>query len=115
MLLTLVIGLTAGYMIGQGQTNPQQDESISTMNHEISMQSTMDNMMMSLDGKQDDELDRAFLDEMIIHHEGAVSMAETLLDGTQRPELIQLGQAIISAQTDEIAMMKQWKAQWFNE
>ena len=70
---------------------------------------------MGLEGKTGDELDKAFLAEMIVHHEGAVQMAQTLLKGTKRPELIKLGNDIITAQTGEIQMMKQWQRDWFNQ
>lgn len=80
----------------------------------MDMQAMMHDMNASLRGKTGDALDRAFLDEMIIHHEGAVDMAQVLLDGTQRPELITLANEIISAQNNEINMMKKWKTEWFD-
>jgi uncharacterized protein (DUF305 family) len=64
-------------------------------------------------GKTGDTLDKAFLDEMIVHHEGAIEMATILLAGTKRPELIKLGNDIIVAQTREVQMMKEWRSQWF--
>ena len=51
---------------------------------------------------------------MIVHHEGAVDMAEMLLQKTKRPELVKLGNDIINAQTSEIEMMKEWRQVWFN-
>jgi uncharacterized protein (DUF305 family) len=51
---------------------------------------------------------------MIIHHEGAVEMAEILLEKTKRPELIKLANDIISAQNTEIEMMQNWNKEWFN-
>ncbi len=57
--------------------------------------------------------EQAFLDEMIIHHEGAVLMAQMVLQKTQRPELVQLANDIITAQTREITMMREWKKEWF--
>ena len=60
-------------------------------------------------------MDRAFLNGMIIHHEGAVEMAQTLLKETKRPELLRLGNDIVSAQTQEIQMMKEWRKAWFNQ
>lgn len=56
--------------------------------------------------------DEAFLQEMIPHHQMAVMMAEMLLSGTNRPELKQLGQDIITAQEDEIEQMRSWLTQW---
>ena len=57
--------------------------------------------------------DRAFIDAMVRHHEGAVAMAKTeLVNGTQ-PALRKMAQNIIAAQTKEIAQMKQWRKAWY--
>jgi uncharacterized protein (DUF305 family) len=42
-------------------------------------------------------------------------MSQALLNGTKRPELIKLGNDIITAQTGEIQMMKEWRKVWFNQ
>lgn len=104
-LITLVIGLGVGYSIGN--TKETREPSMSGMH------GAMGGMMQGLSGKTGDELDKAFLDEMIVHHEGALDMAEALLAGTKRPELTKLGNDIITAQTKEIAQMKEWRATWF--
>ncbi|OHA85631.1 MAG: hypothetical protein A2408_01020 [Candidatus Yonathbacteria bacterium RIFOXYC1_FULL_52_10] len=77
------------------------------------MGGAMDDMMSGLEGKSGAALEEAFLDEMIVHHEGAVEMARELLAGTKRPELVKMANDIISAQTNEIEMMKQWQVEWF--
>ena len=56
--------------------------------------------------------DEAFLQEMIPHHQMAVMMAQMLLSGTNRPEMKQLGQDIITAQEAEIEQMRSWLAEW---
>jgi uncharacterized protein (DUF305 family) len=81
----------------------------------MNMQEMMHEMNATLEGKVGDELDQAFLNEMIVHHEGAVEMAQLLLKGTKRPELIKLANDIISAQNTEIEMMKKWNQEWFLE
>jgi len=80
---------------------------------QMSMSVMMDGMMMGLHGKTGDAFDQSFLSEMIVHHEGAVVMAQAVLKSSKRPELINLANDIISAQTGEIAMMKQWQKTWF--
>jgi uncharacterized protein (DUF305 family) len=77
------------------------------------MHESMAGMMSGLSGKTGDDFDKAFLEEMIVHHEGAVDMAEALLKNTKRPELQKLGNDIITAQTGEIRMMKEWLESWF--
>lgn len=56
--------------------------------------------------------DKAFIEEMIPHHQMAVMMANMLLQGTSRPEMKKLAQDIISAQTKEINQMRQWYTAW---
>jgi uncharacterized protein (DUF305 family) len=75
----------------------------------------MDGMMQGLAGKTGEEFDRAFLSEMIVHHQGAVDMAQAVLKNSNRPELLNLAREIITAQTKEIEMMKSWQASWFTK
>lgn len=79
----------------------------------MSMESMMTSMNANLKGKSGKELERAFLAEMIPHHEGAVVMAQAILvDKTVRPELTKLATEIVSAQQTEIAQMKKWLAEY---
>ena len=43
----------------------------------------------------------------------AVMMASMLKGGTQRQEMIQIADNIITAQTKEIDQMRSWYAQWY--
>ena len=82
-------------------------------NGSMDMDNTMNGMMSGLQGKTGDAFDKAFLSEMIVHHQGAVDMANAVLATSKRPELIKLANDIISAQTKEIDMMKGWQTAWF--
>jgi uncharacterized protein (DUF305 family) len=64
-------------------------------------------------GPADADYDLRFIDAMIPHHEGALVMAQDLAQKTKRPELQKLAKDIISAQTKEIAEMKQWRQAWY--
>ncbi len=44
---------------------------------------------------------------MIVHHEGAVDMAQTALDDAQSPDVLDLAQQVIDDQTAEIATMQE--------
>jgi uncharacterized protein (DUF305 family) len=77
------------------------------------MDGMMMDMMSGLSGKTGDSFDQAFLSEMIVHHQGAVEMAQSVLKNSKRPELIKLANDIISAQNKEIDMMKGWQGVWF--
>jgi uncharacterized protein (DUF305 family) len=69
----------------------------------------------SLASKEGEDFEKAFIDEMIKHHEEAVQMSELVLKKSQRPELLQLAKNIVSSQANEIGLMRGWKAQWFGE
>jgi uncharacterized protein (DUF305 family) len=57
--------------------------------------------------------DKAFIDAMVPHHQGAIAMAEDLLKEGEQPALRKMAGDIISAQTKEIAQMKQWRKTWY--
>lgn len=76
-------------------------------------QGTMQDMMGGLDGKTGDEFDKAFISEMIVHHEGAVTMAEAALQNAKHPEIKKMAQDIIVTQTKEITQMKDWFEMWY--
>jgi uncharacterized protein (DUF305 family) len=90
-----------------------QKMSDGTMMDNMGMESSMSGMMMGLEGKTGEEFDKAFLSEMIVHHEGAVDMAQMVLTTSKRPELTKLAGEIITAQTKEIRMMKDWQKSWY--
>lgn len=73
---------------------------------------TMDDMSAMLIGKTGDDYDKAFIEGMIEHHEGAVAMAQQSEANAKHDEIKALSKAIISAQQDEIAKMQQWQKDW---
>lgn len=54
-------------------------------------------------------VDQAYIAKMIAHHEGAVAMAQVALRDSRNPEIRRMAQAVIDAQTREIAEMKSWR------
>lgn len=60
----------------------------------------------------DAPFDAMFLDGMIVHHEGAITMAKQALTEAQRTEIRQLAEAIIATQQAEIEQMQRWRADW---
>ena len=89
------------------------DGSMMQNSNGMDMTSSMQGMMAGLQGKTGDAFDKEFLAEMIVHHQGAVDMAQAVLKTSKRPELIQLANDIITAQTKEISMMQGWQKNWF--
>ena len=62
--------------------------------------------------KNANDFDKAFIEEMIPHHQMAVMMANMLAQGTKREEMKTLAQNIIEAQTKEINDMRMWYKTW---
>jgi len=58
------------------------------------------------------DFDKAFVEDMIPHHQMAVMMASMLKNGSSRPEMRKLADDIITAQTSEIDQMRGWLTQW---
>lgn len=59
--------------------------------------------------------DLAFIEMMIPHHEGAVEMAEQLLEKGENAELQQLARAVVSSQNAEVETMRNWRRQWSDD
>ena len=59
-----------------------------------------------------ENFNKAFIDDMIPHHQMAVMMSNMLLSSTNRSEMKQLGNNIITAQTNEIEDMREWYSSW---
>lgn len=71
-------------------------------------------MRMDMDlGSADADFDKRFVDAMIPHHEGAVVMANDVLQKSNRPEVLQLARNIITSQQAEIEQMQQWRKAWY--
>jgi uncharacterized protein (DUF305 family) len=57
--------------------------------------------------------DKAFIDSMVPHHQGAIAMAEVALKNAEHEEIIQLSRNIISSQQTEIEELKSIKKEEF--
>ena len=68
--------------------------------------------MRNMEAKAGKDFDRLFLEMMIPHHAGAVTMAKESLQKSEHPEIKTLSGNIIKAQEAEIKMMNDWKAKW---
>jgi len=75
------------------------------------MDMSMADMSQMLQWKTGDDLDRAFLEGMIPHHQWAVDMAQYLVNA-KHPELRKMGQDIIVGQGKEIDQMNIWMKEW---
>lgn len=122
-LIALVVGLGGGYLLGsRGAERPAASVTSMGMGRGslavptssvTDMPGMMADMSAALRGKTGADFDKAFLDEMIVHHQGAVDMAKLVLTSSQRPELKTFANEIITAQSREIGQMQAWKGTWF--
>lgn len=70
------------------------------------MQSDMDTMMQNMEAS--DDPDRAFLENMSMHHNSAIDMAQPALFNAVHPEVRDLAESIITSQAEEIAQYQTW-------
>lgn len=65
-----------------------------------------DTDMQALEDATGAEASRLFLEQMIVHHQGAIEMAQDEVDNGQNPDVITLAENIIASQTTEISTME---------
>ncbi len=120
-LVFFIVGIFIGWLIwgsaGMGRMSKvgmhKMPDGSMMNNNGMDMQDMMDDMMLGLSGKTGDEFDKAFIKEMIVHHEGAVMMAQAAQKDAKHSEIKTMANAIISAQTSEINQMKTWLKNWY--
>jgi uncharacterized protein (DUF305 family) len=77
------------------------------MDHEMAMDGMLTQAELeTLKAAKGTEFDRLFLEGMIAHHEGAVAMAEDVVD-SKNPEVAELAASIIETQNEQIQYMKE--------
>lgn len=130
-LLALIVGLLLGYFFGintmphrgsLGSESLYQEQEMEghmyedeIIDNDGAMQHAMDEMMLGFRGLEGEAYEEMFLREMIVHHIGAITMAEELLEHTDRPELRELAHTIIATQSSEVEMMRGWLEEWFTQ
>jgi uncharacterized protein (DUF305 family) len=93
-------GMMSGGMMSGGMMMAEHDVMQSMMSGEVSGDSSL-------------PFDLRFLDQMVPHHQMAVHSAQMMIANSERPELRDLAQRIITAQQAEIEQMGQWRSAWF--
>ena len=68
-------------------------------------------MMGSFDEEQ--PFDLQFIDQMIMHHQGAIMSSEHMISDSERPELRQLAEDIQQSQSEQIEQMQEWREEWY--
>jgi uncharacterized protein (DUF305 family) len=98
LAISVVLTLTACGAQPSGIDNPTATHSMAGMDHGTM---PMNNVDVPYDAQ--------FIDSMIVHHQGAIEMANQVQQEAQKPELQTLAQNIITAQQAEIAQLQQWR------
>ena len=97
-------GMDHGGMSGMGKEGEMSSSAATGM----SMPGMMsDAQMQQLTDASGAEFDRLFLEMMIMHHQGAIEMADTEIAEGSNPEALALAESIKTSQTAEIAEMQQ--------
>lgn len=105
VLAGLLVGIIGTVGVGAVMNTPRGDH----MDHSAM---SMSDMNKALENKTGDDFDKAFIEMMIAHHEGAVDMAILAKDNAKHDEIKTLSEDIIAAQTKEISQMQQWQMDW---
>lgn len=120
IVVSLILGGGAGYGFALYQTPSTPSHTgasdpapVVATSGKHTMDSSMSSMVNDLEKETGEARDAAFLEGMIVHHQGAIEMAQIVAKSTKRPELKQMANDIISAQTAEITTMQGWLKEWF--
>ena len=88
-----------------------EDWGVDQHSHDMSDMEDMDGMLSedelaALDAAPGPEASRLYLEQMIVHHEGAVDMARTEVEQGSHTEAVELANSIIESQNAEIQQMR---------
>ena len=102
----------------QGSSEEQESGEQGSEESAEDMQGTEDSGGVSYSqtrGSFDEErpFDLQFIDQMIVHHQGAIMSSEHMIADSERPELRQLAENIQRSQSEQIEQMRAWREQWY--
>jgi uncharacterized protein (DUF305 family) len=63
--------------------------------------------MAALEGATGADATRLFLEQMTVHHEGAIEMAQAEVDDGENADAQAMAETIVATQTDEITQMQE--------
>ena len=117
-ILYAIIGLLVGVVIAGFTAAYAVNNNHNGMMRMMGMHTTTDNQgMMSNEDMAMGEMtnmlkNKAFIEQMIIHHQGAIDMAKLAQNNAKHDEVKNLANDILSAQSKEIDMMQIWQGDW---
>ncbi len=107
-LLYGIIGILIGGVIVWFLATQAVNTSNSSMMRMMGMGGVNQRMMAN-----SNTIDAHFIEQMIPHHEDAITMSKLAQAKAQRAEVKQLANSIIDSQGKEINQMKAWYKEWF--
>ena len=90
-------------------SNAPRIPSVDSAQQQAGPSTSLGNMYASMTG---DEFDRAYLADMLAHHQGALNMASYALGESSDQRIVTLSRNILSAQTAEVQQMLAWQKEW---
>ena len=109
LVITMSI-ISIGLLMGADEDAPRRDTQQSAQEDSLVQTGSSEyQTFMALTG---DEFDERYLADMIVHHQGAVEMADLALQKAEREDIKQLSREIIQAQAKEITDMERWQQEW---
>lgn len=113
----IITGFVAGYAVNNNQRGTMRmmginNQVMDRMYPNGHGQMSMAEMSIQLKNKSGDDFDKAFIEMMIAHHQGAIDMAALANGLAQHDEIKKLSETIKNAQTKEIGDMQQWQQDW---
>jgi uncharacterized protein (DUF305 family) len=132
LALAIVIVVGAGAVFTYGQISPvinegsersgsmMEDNGMASMMGGGRMGSMMDHGGMGEDHTmgsfdEDHPFDLQFIDQMIMHHQGAIMSSEHMISDSERPELRHLAENIEKSQAEQIKQMQEWREEWYSD
>ena len=120
----LAVGAMAGYAFGQTAPMTGESRTGSMMGSGgmggsmMGAQGSGTGSMMSegqMMGQFDEEkpFDLQFIDQMIMHHEGAIMSSEHMIGDSKRPELRRLARSIQKSQSGQVEQMQDMRERWY--
>ena len=99
-MMKMMMGKEKGQMMNMSDDNDD------------AMDMSMKGMSMMLEGKTGDAFDKAFIEMMIPHHQGAIDMAKLAENNAGHAEIKKMSADILTAQQREIDQMNAWLKAW---
>jgi uncharacterized protein (DUF305 family) len=111
--LLIIVGLLiVGGGITGWQLSKNNKNDVKTSSLVGESQTNMSSMQKQFEAYKGVEFDKVFVASMIVHHLGAVQMAQMAIGNAKHQEIKDLANNIVTAQTSEITQMQSWQKTW---